>query len=90
MQRGAVLLGVVAFLALWPQAAARVYDLYEPDVWTMVDYAQIVMHFCAIVNDYDDRKWSSYNAMEFKDRSLFQAMVTDLRGCLNHFFQIRP
>nr|QFQ61002.1 conotoxin superfamily F [Conus magus] len=90
MQRGAVLLGVVAFLALWPQAAARVYDLNEPDVWGMVDYAQRAMHSCAIVNDYDDRRWSSYNVAEFKDRSLFRTMVTDLQGCLNYFFQIRP
>nr|AMP44604.1 conotoxin [Conus betulinus] len=89
MQRGVVLLGVVAFLALWPQAAAEVYDLGDPNVWSVVDHTQRLMHTCAQANSYTQNKWSKYNVAAFKEKSLFHSMYSDLVPCMDYFLQTR-
>nr|QFQ61008.1 conotoxin superfamily F [Conus magus] len=89
MQRGAVLLGVVAFLALWPQAAAEKYDLHDSDVWAVVAYSQSLMNACATANDYMDNPWSLMNIADFKERSTYYSMYTEMVTCLNYFLQRR-
>nr|AMP44650.1 conotoxin [Conus betulinus] len=89
MQRGVVLLGVVAFLALWPQAAADVYDIDDPDVWSVVDHTQRLMHACAQANSYPQNKWSTYNVGAFKNKNLFYSMYHDMVHCLDYFLLIR-
>nr|QFQ61003.1 conotoxin superfamily F [Conus magus] len=90
MQRGAVLLGVVAFLALWPQATAKVYDLYETEVWAVVAYTQRLMNACATANDYMDNPWSLMHVADFEERGLYHGMYTAMVTCLEDFFQQRP
>nr|UMA83392.1 conotoxin precursor F [Conus judaeus] len=90
MQRGAVLLGVVAFLALWPQVAAKVYDLYDTKVWAVVSYSKELMNACAIANDYMDDPWSVVDVGDFEERSLYNSLYKAMVSCLEDFFQQRP
>nr|QFQ61005.1 conotoxin superfamily F [Conus magus] len=90
MQRGAVLLGVVAFLALWPQAAAKVYNLHDTEVWAVVAYSKRVMHACAIANSHMDDPWLVVDVKDFEERSLFHSMYKAMVSCLEDFFQQRP
>nr|DAZ85824.1 TPA_inf: conotoxin precursor F [Conus ebraeus]DAZ85972.1 TPA_inf: conotoxin precursor F [Conus ebraeus]DAZ86153.1 TPA_inf: conotoxin precursor F [Conus ebraeus] len=89
MQRGAVLLGVVAFLALWSQAAAEEYDLNDPDVLAIVDEGQKLMHACSIANKYTYDPWWKLNILAFKEMRVYHSMMSDMVTCLNHFFRRR-
>nr|UMA82156.1 conotoxin precursor F [Conus ebraeus] len=89
MQRGAMLLGVVAFLALWSQAAADVYDLMDPDVLAMIDVGKKMMHACSIANKHIDDPWWMLDVLDFKEKSVYYTMMSDLVTCLNHFSRRR-
>nr|QFQ61000.1 conotoxin superfamily F [Conus magus] len=90
MQRGAVLLGVVAFLGLLPQAAAKVYNLHETEVWAVVAYSKRLMNACALANSHMDNPWSVVDVKDFEERSLFHSMYKAMVSCLEDFFQQRP
>nr|P0DM17.1 RecName: Full=Conotoxin Mr105; Flags: Precursor [Conus marmoreus] len=89
MQRGAVLLGVVALLVLWPQAGAELYDVNDPDVRAMVIDGQKLMHDCAIANDYIDDPWWTLNLGAFEEKRVYHSMLSELVFCLNAFLQRR-
>nr|AXL95527.1 conotoxin precursor superfamily F [Conus ermineus] len=87
MQRGAVLLGVVAFLALWPQTAAKLYDA---DVSAMAYYGKRLMEACDMAIDGKDSSWSAYSVEDLKeDKRLYHRMLLDLVPCLNKFLDER-
>uniref|UniRef100_A0A0K8TUX3 Conopeptide n=1 Tax=Conus lenavati TaxID=1519839 RepID=A0A0K8TUX3_CONLV len=89
MQRGAVLLGVVALLALWSLAAADLYDWNDQDVRYMALYTQALMTVCARANKYIDNPWSMLSLEAFKEKSRYHAMVIEMVRCLNHYLQKR-
>nr|W4VSM1.1 RecName: Full=Conotoxin F_Vc1; Flags: Precursor [Conus victoriae] len=89
MQRGAVLLGVVAFLALWPQAGAEPYNLNDPDVRAMINDGRKLMDTCAKANHYIADRWSTYRIEYLEDKGLYHRMLRELVPCLNNFLRTR-
>uniref|UniRef100_A0A0C9R754 Ctr_127_TN conopeptide n=1 Tax=Conus tribblei TaxID=101761 RepID=A0A0C9R754_CONTD len=89
MQRGAVLLGVVALLALWSLAAADLYDWNDQDVRYMALYTQALMTVCARANKYIDNPWSMLSLGAFQEKRLYHGMVNEMVVCLMNYLKRR-